>query len=101
MGYLDALAAGVGTIVTPQGFHLDVPNGITYPCRVISDFVNVLVDLQNKRKRIVNSVSDWNWDRYVDKHLEVWKYLLGNEEDIYINKHKYEDGIFSVLNVNA
>ena len=101
MGYLDALAAGVGTIVTPQGFHLDVPNGITYPCRVISDFVNVLVDLQNKRKRIVNSVSEWNWDRYVDKHLEVWKYLLGNEEDIYINKHKYEDGIFSVLNVNA
>lgn len=100
MGYLDALAAGVETIVTPQGYHLDIPNGITYPCRVISDFVNVLVDLQNKRKRIVDSVSEWNWEVYVDKHLEVWKYLLGNEEEIYINKHKYEDGIFSVLNLN-
>ena len=101
MGYLDALAAGVETIVTPQGYHLDVPNGITYPCRVITDFENVLIDLQRKRKRIVDSVSKWNWERYVDKHLEVWKYLLGNEEDIYINKHKYEDGIFSVLSINA
>lgn len=101
MGYLDALAAGVETIVTPQGFHLDIPNGITYPCRVVSDFVNVLVDLQNKRKRMVNLVSELNWDRYVDKHLEVWNYILGNEEGIYANKHKYEDGIFSVLNINA
>lgn len=101
MGYLDALAAGVETIVTPQGYHLDVPNGITYPCRVISDFANVLIDLQNKRKRIVDSVSEWNWENYVDKHLEVWNYLLGNEDDIYINKHKYEDGIFSVLTLNV
>lgn len=27
MGFLDALAAGVPTIVTPQGFHLDIPHG--------------------------------------------------------------------------
>lgn len=101
MGYLDALAAGVETIVTPQGFHLDIPDGITYPCRVISDFVKVLVDLQNKRKQIVNSVSELSWDRYVDKHLEIWKYLLGDDEGIYENKHRYEDGIFSVLNINS
>lgn len=101
MGYLDALAAGVETIVTPQGYHLDIPSGITYPCRIISDFEHVLLDLQNKRKRIVESVSDWTWEQYVEKHLEVWKYILGNDEDIYINKHKYEDGIFSVLGIDA
>lgn len=101
MGYLDALAAGVETIVTPQGYHLDIPDGITYPCRVISDFENVLSDLQNKRKRIVESVSEWTWERYVEKHLEVWKYLLGNDKDIYVNKHKYEDGIFSVLGIDV
>ena len=32
MGYLDALAAGVKTICTPQGYHLDTRCGLTYPC---------------------------------------------------------------------
>lgn len=31
LGFLDALAAGVPTIVTPQDFHLDINGGITYP----------------------------------------------------------------------
>ncbi len=101
MGYLDALRAGVETIVTPQGFHLDVKDGITYECRTIADFKDVLLNLQEKRKRIVNSVETWTWKKYVDKHLEVWNYLLGNEEDIYKNQHIYEDGIFSVLRYDA
>ena len=96
MGYLDALAAGVGTIVTPQGFHLDARNGITYPCRTIPDFIDALHDLEVKRSRITNSVSDWTWESYTEKHIEVWKYLLG-EEDVYRNQHRYEDGICSVM----
>ena len=101
MGYLDALRAGVGTIVTPQGFHLDLREGITYECRTIPDFRDVLLSLQRKRERIVNSVSTWTWKNYVNKHLEVWNYLLGNEENIYKNQHMYEDGIFSVLRYDA
>lgn len=101
MGYLDALAAGVETIVTPQGYHLDVKDGITYPCRIIADFIDVLLDLQNKRKRRVELVKDWTWSNYVDKHLEVWKYILGCDETIYDNKHIYEDGIFSVMGTDA
>lgn len=101
MGYLDALAAGVDTIVTPQGYHLDIRDGITYPCRIVKDFVNVLLELQNARKKRAQSVSDWTWSNYVDKHLMVWKYLLGSEEGIYKDKHKYEDGIFSVLRINV
>lgn len=97
MGFLDALQAGVETIVTPQGYHLDVRDGITYACRTLNDFRDVLLDLQKKRKRIVESVSKWTWKNYVDKHLEIWNYLLGNEQDIYKNQHMYEDGIFSVL----
>jgi hypothetical protein len=30
LGTLDALAAGVKTIITPQGFHVDLPYGITH-----------------------------------------------------------------------
>lgn len=101
MGYLDALRAGVETIVTPQGFHLDLKDGITYACRTIADFKKVLLMLQDKRKKIVQSVENWTWKNYVDKHLEVWNYLLGNEDDIYKNQHMYEDGIFSVLRLNV
>lgn len=101
MGYLDALRAGVETIVTPQGFHLDLKDGITYACRTIADFKKVLLMLQDKRKKIVQSVENWTWKNYVDKHLEVWNYLLGIEDDIYKNQHMYEDGIFSVLRLNV
>lgn len=101
MGYLDALAAGVETIVTPQGYHLDIKDGISYSCRIVEDFVNTLLELQNKRKRRTESVKQWTWSNYVDKHLEVWKYILGCDELIYDNKHIYEDGIFSVLGIEA
>lgn len=101
MGFLDALQAGVETIVTPQGYHLDVKNGIKYACRTLDDFADVLLQLQEKRRKTVESVRDWTWGNYVDKHLELWNYLLGNEEEIYKNQHKYEDGIFSVLKFNA
>lgn len=101
MGYLDALRAGVETIVTPQGYHLDVKDGITYPCRTIPEFRDVLLELQDKRRKIVKSVESWTWKNFADKHLEVWNYLLGNEEEIYVNQHKYEDGIFSVLKMNV
>lgn len=101
MGFLDALRAGVETIVTPQGFHLDIKDGITYPCRTINDFKETLLKLQEKRKKTIESVDTLTWENFVKKHLEVWNYLLGNEEDIYKNQHFYEDGIFSVLKMNA
>ncbi len=101
MGYLDALRAGVETIVTPQGYHLDVKDGISYACRTAGDFKEVLLNLQQKRYRLVKSVEDWTWENYVKKHIEVWNYLLGNEESIYKNQHLYEDGIFSVLKYNS
>lgn len=101
MGYLDALRAGVETIVTPQGYHLDVKDGITYACRTIPQFIDVLLGLQKKREKIVRSVDAWTWKNFTDKHLEVWNYLLGNEEVLYRNQHMYEDGIFSVLRLQA
>lgn len=99
MGYLDAIAAGVETLVTPQGFHLDVKDGITYPCRTVNDFVDVLLQQQEKRKKRIKAVEDWTWERYVDKHIKVWKYVLGSdgEEDFYENQHIYEDGENSVF----
>lgn len=99
MGYLDAIAAGVETLVTPQGFHLDVKDGITHPCRTISDFSDVLLQSQEKRRNRIKAVSDWTWERYVDKHIKIWNYVLGNrcDEKFYENQHVYEDGENSIF----
>lgn len=99
MGYLDALAAGVETIVTPQGFHLDIPEGITYPCETINEFVATLNSIKRKKEKRVNSIESLTWQAYAEKHLEVWNYLSGRKSlgELMKNKHKYNDGIFSVF----
>lgn len=99
MGYIDALAAGVKTIVTPQGFHLDAKNGITYACETITDFVEAFQDISMEKKKLVESVEDWTWENFAKKHVEIWNYLLGNttNDELYKNRGFYNDGIFSVL----
>jgi hypothetical protein len=76
MGFVDALAAGVPTIVTPQGFHLDVVNGITYPVDNFDDVLNAFNDIALKRRRLIDSVSNWTWEEYAKKHVRMWTVLL-------------------------
>ena len=99
MGYLDALQAGLGTIVTPQGYHLDTDCTIDYPCRTVKQFREAFLDLQLKRERKVKAVQEWTWDNYVLKHMEIWDYLLRRKGlgELYKNQMIYEDGIFSAL----
>lgn len=99
MGYLDALAAGAGTIVTPQGYHLDTACPIDYPCSTVKQFQEALIDLQRKREMRVNAVRDWTWEHYSEKHLEIWNYLLGRKslDELYQKQLCYEDGIYSAL----
>jgi len=98
MGYLDALAVGIGTIVTPQGYHLDVDCPIDYPCRTVKQFRDAFLDLQAKREKKVSAVSEWTWDNYALKHLEVWNYILKKQSliELFKNQLCYEDGIYSV-----
>ena len=99
MGYLDALAAGAGTIVTPQGYHLDTDCQIDYPCCTVSQFRDAFLDLQKKREVRIQAVSNWTWKNYALKHLEVWDYILKrkNLKELYKNQSCYNDGIFSVM----
>ena len=99
MGYLDALAAGVKTICTPQGYHLDTGCGLTYPCSKIDDFARALKQIQEEKRKIVDAVKDWTWENYAKKHLEIWNYLTGAKtlKDLYVNQNGYMDGIFSML----
>lgn len=99
MGYLDALAAGVGTIVTPQGFHLDTDCKIDYPCRTVEQFRKAFIDLQRRRQEKVDAVKDWTWGNYVNKHIEIWDYILMRKDlkQLFQNQLRYEDGIYSML----
>ena len=67
----------------------------------MGDFIDILSSLENERRQLIESVADWTWENYTKKHVEVWNYILGNEDGIYQNQHMYEDGIFSVLRLNS
>jgi hypothetical protein len=80
MGFVDALAAGVKTIVTPQGYHLDAANGITYPFIELKDFLKCFEKISQERGILVNAVEKWNWESYTQKHIEIWGYLLSKSK---------------------
>lgn len=99
MGYLDAVAAGIGTIVTPQGYHLDTGIPITYPVNTIDDILDALYDIGAKKEKAIRFAETWTWKKYAEKHLEIWKYILNCESlDVLLqNRGYYIDGIFSLL----
>ena len=76
MGFLDALAAGVPTIVTPQGFHLDVPGGITHPFMGIGELVAVFKSIARELDRRTESVKDLTWAEYARRHETIWQAVL-------------------------
>lgn len=82
MGYLDALAAGIKTIATPQGFHLDTKYGLTFPCETIQDFARVLLNIQAEKKEIIDTVRGWNGEKYAKSHLKIWQHLICKNKEI-------------------
>jgi hypothetical protein len=82
MGFLDALAAGVPTIVTPQGFHLDVPDGITHPFETLADLVSILTKIAQDHRQRSHLVASWTWENYARQHLRTWTELLERREHV-------------------
>jgi hypothetical protein len=74
LGTLDALALGLGTIVTPQGFHLDLP--ITEPVESYEDVAAVFDRLARERAARMQAVHGWTWEQYAREHIHVWEALL-------------------------
>lgn len=68
MGLLDAANAGLKTIGTPQGFHLEMPLDYYFNTQ------EELNDLFNNKLN-QNPVKDWTWDRFAKEHLQIWKSL--------------------------
>ncbi len=78
MGYLDALSAGVKTIVTPQGYHLDAEAGINHPFNTYTELLEIFNEISSSKKKLIKAVEAWTWENYTKKHLEVWRLLLPN-----------------------
>lgn len=81
MGFLDALAAGVPTIVTPQGFHLDVEGGMTHPFRDGADLARVFEEIAAPRLTRITSVRNLTWREYARQHSLVWRAILTRKAD--------------------
>jgi hypothetical protein len=82
MGYLDALSAGVATIVTPQGFHLDVKDGITHSFTDEADLHAIFQKLAEAPQRRREAARALSWNEYAREHAVVWRAILaGNTVD--------------------
>jgi hypothetical protein len=93
MGFIDALAAGVKTVVTPQGYHLDAPGGIVYAFNELEELVAIFKQIETEKKSLLHAVASWNWKDYAKKHLEVWEYLVNGT----MPQSQYTDGINSMM----
>ena len=76
MGFIDALAAGVRTIVQPQGFHLDAPGGITHPFTTFGELAQVFAGLAAEKHQRQDAVAAWTWENYARQHLAIWEKCL-------------------------
>jgi glycosyltransferase involved in cell wall biosynthesis len=93
MGFLDALAAGVPTIVTPQGFHLDVPGGITHAFTEPSELIAVFAALAAEPDRRAASVAAFSWARYAERHATLWRGLLDGRSAASALPGENQDGV--------
>lgn len=83
LGTLDALAAGVKTIVAPQGFHVDLPGGITHPVWSQHDLEACFKAILSERDERAAAVADCTWQNYARDHAVVWRAILsGNQARI-------------------
>ncbi len=103
MGWLDAVVAGVKTIVTAQGFHLDADGGITHPYTTKEQLLEIFQRIQDERRTYRHSVEQWTWPMFAEKHLVVWDYLLSRQKGVHftVPETPYKDGIRSVAEFGA
>src|SRR5690606_12675310 len=99
MGFIDAVAAGVPTIVTEQGYHLDAVDGIAYGFNTFQQLCDQFNRISNEKRKYIDSVQYWNWKDYTQKHLHIWQYLLNknnNKIETKITNWDYLDGPSSI-----
>lgn len=93
MGFVDAQSAGINTIVSSQGYHLDSNTPITFSFNNYEELEQIFLNLQNERKKIVDNMQSWTWENYAIKHLQIFEYLKTGK----IIENSFKDGLNSLL----
>jgi hypothetical protein len=68
MGTVDAKRAGLKTIATQQGFHIEL--GVDHPFTTQEELNAIFVGIQK------SALEDWTWENYTKQHLALWEELL-------------------------
>lgn len=93
MGVLDAAAAGVETIITNQGYHLDLADAIYYGFTTKKELCSIFKSLSDRRKKGIQSVENLTWEKYTEEHIKIWenqlKFESKNNYKIKITKTIY------------
>jgi hypothetical protein len=108
LGALDALSAGIKTIITMQGFHLDLPNGITHGFWDYGELRKIFEEIIRDRRGRVEVARSLTWARYARKHFDIWSSLrekdtlppgddLGGRTEPLAKKHYPVRGHFALL----
>lgn len=97
MAFIDAIAADVKTIITPQGYHLDINGGIDHSIQGLDDMISVLKKIQIERSNRISRVSSWTWEEYSKRHLFIWSYLLGRSDSEISDFCKQNKEVFEVI----
>lgn len=79
LGTLDALAAGIPTIVTAQGFHLDLGDSITDFFVSYEELESIFQRLYHERVSRVAVAARLTWAAYAEHHAEIWRAVLAGE----------------------
>lgn len=95
MGFLDALAAGIPTIVTPQGFHLDINGGITHSFTDSQELCAIFQHLAKDRQGRIDSVSGLTWNEYARQHSLVWFSIINGERHGKIDTLLHDKDIYT------
>jgi len=80
MSVLDALAAGKSTIVSKQGFHLDLNDGIEHFFNSLSELEIIFLDIEKKIKKRTAAVFAWTWKDYALEHIYLWNQILNKNQ---------------------
>lgn len=75
MGFLDALHAGVKTIVTAQGYHIEAQEAPTFSFTSLDDLTAIFEKIAAESNRCRGDIDDWTWERYAKQHAIIWKYI--------------------------
>jgi hypothetical protein len=101
MGTLDALSAGVPTIVTKEGFHMDLGVEIDYPFITYEELKSAFLQISSQRNKRIQSVRRLTWEEYAKQHIIVWENLIkGNKASIKqkLNQSKIKNEVIDGYN---